>query len=37
MAYSKNPLPKRESIFQQEKSDRQKAIEWLKQQKKKEL
>lgn len=31
MAYSKNPLPKRVTIFEQEKLDRLKAIEYLKQ------
>jgi len=31
MAYSKNPLPKIVSIFEQEKLDRKKAIEFLKQ------
>jgi hypothetical protein len=31
MAYSKNPLPKRVTIFEQEKLNKLKAIEYLKQ------
>jgi hypothetical protein len=31
MSYSKNPLPKRVTIFEQEKLNRLKAIEYLKQ------
>lgn len=34
MSYSKNPLPKRRTIFEQQKDAKRKAIEWLKQQKK---
>ena len=34
MAYSKNVLEKRKTIFEIEKETRQKAIEWLKNQKK---
>lgn len=36
MADSKKPLEKRESIFQQEKSAKQRAIEWLRKQKENE-
>ena len=36
MAYSKNALPKRFTIFEEEKNSRQKAIEFLKQIKQKE-
>jgi hypothetical protein len=36
MAYSKNPLPKRLTIFEEQKNNRQKAIEILKQLKQKE-
>jgi hypothetical protein len=36
MAYSKNPLPKRYTIFEEQKNNRQKAIELLKQLKEKE-
>jgi hypothetical protein len=35
MSYSKNPLPTRKTIFEQEKIAKQKAIEWLKKQKNK--
>ena len=36
MAYSKNPLPKRLTIFEEQKNSRQKAIEILKQLKEKQ-
>jgi hypothetical protein len=36
MAYSKNPLPKRLTIFEEQKNNRQKAIEILKQLKQKQ-
>jgi hypothetical protein len=36
MAYSKNPLPKRLTIFEEQKNSRQKAIELLTQLKQKE-
>jgi len=35
MSYSKKPLPTRNTIFEQEKIAKQKAIEWLQQQKNK--
>jgi hypothetical protein len=36
MAYSKNPLPKRLTIFEEQRNNREKAIEFLKQIKQKE-
>jgi hypothetical protein len=36
MAYSKNPLPKRFTIFEEQRNNREKAIEFLKQIKQKE-